>query len=178
MSNPQTSHTERLARLIDDKLSCLLQLRDLGDRQQQLIEGGEMTQLLDLLATKQRFIGILQAIERDLTPFRGEDPQERVWPSPQDRSRCAERSARCNELLNELVGQEKANESLMQQRRHAVADRLHQVHAQSRASGAYRAHARGKPSNDQAARVVRETLASGAETTGRSTTLDLSSDIR
>lgn len=182
MPDSQFTHTERLASLINDKCSCLLQLGDLGGRQQQLIESGDMKQLLALLSTKQRFIALLQSTERDLATFRGEDAESRVWSSPQARARCAQQTARCRELLDEVVRQERTNEALMQQRRHVVADRLHQVHAQARASGAYRLHAGAKPKPDRSPAVVQPPYGSeyraADQAPERATTLDVSSDIR
>jgi len=182
MPDSQFTHTERLAKLVEDKRACLGQLRSLGGRQQELIEDGDMTQLLTLLSTKQRFIALLQSLERDLAPFRSEDPDARVWSSPQARARCAEEAAQCGKLLDEVVDQERKNESLMHQRRHAVADRLHQVHAQARASGAYRLHLRERPAAAAGRSVVQGDPQVEGYAGGRPpappTTLDLSSDIR
>jgi hypothetical protein len=188
MINPPTKlesqfgHTEQLARLIDDKCCCLVQLRDLGGRQQQLIESGDLTQLLSLLANKQRLITLLQSIEGHLASFRHEDPESREWSSAHARERCAQQGLRCGELLDEILIQERRNETLMHQRKHSVADRLHQVHAQARASGAYRLHVRGKAQAESGPAGVGPTSGGDrhavAQSVTRATTLDLSSDIR
>jgi hypothetical protein len=135
--------TGQLAILVERKHCCLAQLRDLGLQQRRLIEEGDMAPLLRLLASKQHVIETLQSVEHDLGPFRNDDPEARVWDSPQDRARCAAQAAECRDLLEEVVRLERANESLMTHRRAAVADRLQQVHAAARASSAYRVHSRG-----------------------------------
>ena len=43
-----------------------------------------MTDLLKLLAAKQTVLDQLQQVERQLDPFRDEDPEARVWRSPAD----------------------------------------------------------------------------------------------
>jgi flagellar biosynthesis/type III secretory pathway chaperone len=179
MSNQASSpsSTERLAGLVDQKHACLVQLREIGMRQEELIRAGDMTQLLRVLTSKHHLISTLQRIEDELTPFREDDPDARVWRSPQSRAECAQMVAACRELLDEVVRQEKLNESLMLKRREAVADRLGQVHAAARASGAYRMHTRGRIKT--AAGTSREASAMPATSGGNATSgLDLSSDIR
>lgn len=173
--------TEQLAKLIEDKHACLAQLHALAQRQQELIEGGDMKQLLRLLAAKQHFIATLQRLERDLAPYRDEDPEARQWRSAEDRTRCAAQAAACRELLNGIVHMETSNEALMTQRWHAAADRLRQIHAQVRAGGAYRSHTQGRerPHGRQSqAEVLAPGRQRAEENRPPSTTLDLSSDIR
>lgn len=131
--------TETLADLIRAKRTCLTQLRDMGRRQLELIEAGEMTGLLDLLSARQRSIGQLQRIERALDPFRAEDPQQRRWRSPQDRAACADQLQQCDALLGEIVSQEKCAEAALILRRDQTAAKLQEVHQAARARGAYAA---------------------------------------
>ncbi len=131
--------TDVLADLIRAKRTCLMRLRDMGRRQLELIEAGEMTGLLDLLSARQKSIGQLQRIERALDPFRSEDPQQRRWRSPQDRAACAEQIQQCDALLGEIVSQEKCAEAALIRRRDQTAARLQEVHQAARARGAYAA---------------------------------------
>ena len=177
MQDSKQTSTQQLAALVEQKHACLVQLRDIGARQEELIGASDMTQLLRVLTSKHHLIATLQQIERDLTPFRDEDPDARTWSSAEARSDCAAKSALCRELLDDVVRQEKFNETLMLKQRQAVADRLGQVHAAARASGAYRMHARGKlrttvPSTQETAYVAES--GRGGPASG----LDLSSDIR
>jgi len=132
--------TDVLAELIRAKLACLVQLRDMGRRQHQLIEGGEMTALLDVLAAKQRSLVKLQQIERALDPFRNQDPEGRRWRSPQDRDACAEHLQQCETLLFEIVTQEKRCEAALICRRDDAATRLQGAHLAGEARGAYTTH--------------------------------------
>ena len=81
--------TDILVQLIRAKHACLVQLRDMGRRQLELIEAGDLTALLELLSAKQRPLSELQRAERALGPFRAQNAAERRWPSPEDRAACA-----------------------------------------------------------------------------------------
>jgi hypothetical protein len=136
MSAPDT---DILADLVRAKRSCLIQLRDAGRRQLELIDGGNMTALLDLLAAKQRTIVQLQRVERALDPFRGQDPDARRWRTPQDRAACCEQLQQCETLLGEIISQEKCSESNLTRRRDVAAVRLQGAHLAGVARGAYTA---------------------------------------
>ncbi len=131
--------TDTLAELIRSKRACLLQLRDLGRRQVELIEAADMTALLDLLAIKQRALMKLQQIERTLDPVRGQDPEQRNWASPESRRECGEQLAQCDSLLSEIVSREKVAESALVQRRDATAKQLQGAHFAGQARQAYAA---------------------------------------
>lgn len=129
--------TDNLAELVAGKRSCLTELRDLGRRQLELIESGDMTGLLSLLAVKQKSLARLQRIERALDPFRQQDPESRVWRTPEDRQRCAGQAQQCEALLGEIVAQEKHAEGVLVRRRDEAAQRLQGAHFAGQARGAY-----------------------------------------
>jgi hypothetical protein len=129
--------TDLLADLIARKHRCLLDLRDLGRRQIELIERDEITRLLDLLSAKQSALTQLQRIERELAPFRGQDPEGREWRAPEARGQCARQLSECEALLGEIVGQERRSERELVRRRDEAALRLQGVHTASEARGAY-----------------------------------------
>jgi hypothetical protein len=131
--------TEILNDRIEQKHALLVQLRDLGLRQNELIQAGDMTQLLKLLAAKQRLLAALVSLERELDPFRGEDPEARQWSSAEHRQRCAKNAAACEELLRSIVEQERKSEAHMKLRRDEAAARLHGAHSVSAAHQAYAA---------------------------------------
>ncbi len=134
--------TEKLAELIHKKHQVLVQLRDIGHRQTDLVSSGDTASLLKLLAAKQQLITALQSLERDLTPCYSEDPERRVWRTQEDRARCAQQSAECNVLLKEVVQLEKQGAERMTIRRNEVAEQLQQVHAAAQVRSAYQAQRR------------------------------------
>jgi hypothetical protein len=134
--------TERLSELIANKHRVLTQLRDVGRRQMDLANAGEAAALLALLGAKQRLIAGLQTLEQELTLYYAEDPDHRVWPSPQHRAECARQAAECNALLEEVVAMEKLGAQEMIVRRNEVAEQLQQAHAATAVRSAYEANRR------------------------------------
>jgi hypothetical protein len=134
--------TERLTELINKKHVVLAQLRDVGRRQMDLVNGGDVADLLALLGTKQQLISGLQTLEQDLTPYYAEDPDSRAWPSSQHRAACARQAAECNVMLEEIVAMEKRGAEKMIVRRNEVAEQLQQAHAATQIASAYEANRR------------------------------------
>ena len=111
MSPTTNLGTDRLAELIQQKHSCLTQLRDVGSRQLETARSGEMELLMQLLATKQRLIDQMLRNEQQLKPFREQDPEQRRRASPQKREHCAAVANECESLLQTIVQQENESET-------------------------------------------------------------------
>jgi len=139
--------TRSLAELIHRKRQCLLSLHTVGQKQLELVRGGTMTELLDLLAAKQQVLLQLQGVERDLDPFRAQDPDSRTWPSPESRGACAAELAECEALLADIVRQERASEQELIRRRDAAGAQLAGAQAAGRAQRAYLDHATDPPAH-------------------------------
>ncbi len=139
-----TFETDVLAELIRDKHECLVQLREMGRRQFELIDQRDMTALLDVLTAKQRALEKLQRIERALDPFRGQDPDRRRWRTAEDRRLCTEQLQQCERLLAEIISQEKCSEGVLLRRRDEAAGRLQSAHLAGRARQAYTAQPHGR----------------------------------
>jgi len=137
--------TTNLAGLIDKRQRCLLQLRDLGHKQSELITGGEMGPLLRLIAVKNQLIAALQTIERELAPYHAQDPEQRDWPTAAERAKSAQQAESCRQLLDEVMALERQNEQEMIDRRDKVATQLQAAQAASTARGAYQAHQHTTP---------------------------------
>lgn len=129
--------TDVLAALIDEKAGVLAQLRDLARRQAQIVDHGDINQLLALLAAKQQLLNELQALEQRLDPFRSDDPDRRRWRSSAHRQKTREVAERCEALLNEIMVVEKQCESEMTRRRDDAAARLQGTHNVLQATTAY-----------------------------------------
>jgi flagellar biosynthesis/type III secretory pathway chaperone len=129
--------TDVLADLIGKKLAILEQLRDLSRRQSDLIEDSDVQRLLSVLSAKQTLLNELQRLQRQLEPFRQQDPESRRWRSPQDRQRCRQLAERCEALLGEIMLVEKQSESEMVRRRDAAVARLEETHSSAEATRAY-----------------------------------------
>src|SRR5688500_252395 len=80
--------TDRLAALIAAKSQVAELLVRLAERQLELATGGQTHALLKLLAAKQSVLDQLHRLEREIDPFRAQDPESRRWRSPADRAAC------------------------------------------------------------------------------------------
>ncbi|HUE71333.1 MAG TPA: hypothetical protein VMP01_10655 [Pirellulaceae bacterium] len=133
--------TNQLASLVQRKLQVLTLLARLGEQQLAVIDGGDMGLLMKLLAAKQALLVQLQELEKQLDPFRADDPESRTWASSQARAECQRQASECNQRLTEVVQLEQQAERQMVLRRDSAAARLQGVHSAAEASGAYTAAA-------------------------------------
>jgi hypothetical protein len=131
--------TERLSALVTAKRDALQLVARLSRQQLELVHAGEMTWLIKLLSAKQTMLGQLQAIERDLAPYRDQDPEARCWSSPVARAACQVEADRCNALLAEILQLENQSEAAMQARREAAAAALFATQSATAARQAYHA---------------------------------------
>ena len=137
---PKMDRTEQLAALVSAKQQVLKVLVQLSHRQVKLIGAGDMGSLIKLLAGKQTVMSQLQTIERELAPFRDEDPEQRRWFSVAERAACQARANECNALLSEAMQLEQEAEAAMLARRNATAEALHTAQTASEARAAYGAN--------------------------------------
>lgn len=133
----KTSDTQKLLDLIGRKHDCLAQLHRLGGEQQGLVDTGDVGRLLSLLAIKQQTLQALSDVERELDPYRREDPRQRVWASEAERMHCAALAERSERMLREILEIEKRCEESLQRRRDETAEQLSVVQAAGAARGAY-----------------------------------------
>ena len=129
--------SDRLAQLAVCKLQIMQLLRKLAAQQLEVIAGGDMTNLLKLLAAKQTVMDQLTKVEQQLDPYRGEDPETRDWPSTAARETCQRNVETCNELLADIMRLEKQAEMEMVRRRDDASVRLAGMHGASEARHAY-----------------------------------------
>jgi hypothetical protein len=137
-SNP-TGDTARLAELIAAKLQLVELVARLGRRQLELIERGEIEALMKLLVSKQTVLASLMQVERQLDPFRNEDPERRQWPSLEERARCQQQAERCNAQLAEALELERQAEAAMLRRRDTAAESMAAAESATQARWAYAA---------------------------------------
>lgn len=129
--------TERLAELIDRKHEVLRQLLLLAQRQHEVVSQGEMGRLLSVLASKQRMLHALQSVEAELSPFRQQDPESRLWRTAGQRQRVRGVVEQCEAMLGEIVRLETHCEREMVRRRDAAAARLQGTHRAVQAAQSY-----------------------------------------
>jgi hypothetical protein len=79
----------------------------------------------------------LQRIERELDPFRGQNPDQRRWRSAERRRQCAAGVSACEALLERIVAQEKQSEAELARRRDEAATRLQRTYSAGEARASY-----------------------------------------
>ncbi len=126
-SFPMPLDADRLAELVAQKYQLLQMVQELVVRQQELIDRGEISELLEVLVVKQKILEQLQGVERQLEPFGQQDPQTRRWPSPQLRQATADRLQSCQLLLTDILQREKQCEAQLLRRREEAALQLRQL---------------------------------------------------
>jgi len=129
--------TDRLTKLMALRLECLSGIRDLSIKQRELIEVGEIGQLLRLLSAKQRLLLRMGDADQQLKPFLTQDPEQRPWRNKEDRGRCAKMADLCDLLLKQVMEQERQCEELLSKRRDGVARQLHELGVRKSTHDAY-----------------------------------------
>jgi hypothetical protein len=135
-----TAKTEQLAALVAAKQHVLEIVVQLSKRQLEVIGAGDLPLLMKVLSAKQTVMNQLQAIESEMKPFRDENPDERVWRTPEDRTACQARAERCNALLAEALMLEQQAEQAMLVKRDAAGATLAAVQSAADARFAYAAN--------------------------------------
>jgi hypothetical protein len=132
--------TTVLAELLGRKHDCLVQLHALGLRKQEMIDVGAVgANLFGILGETQGLIEQLQQLERNLDPFRGDDPARRVWSSEAERTRCSALSERSARLLDEVLRRDAHCEEILRRRSEETAAQLALMNSGVVARGAYAA---------------------------------------
>jgi hypothetical protein len=139
MATPSTHvhNTERLFELIETKLHLLEEMQALTIEQADQVVQHDMTALMVVLSRKQSLMESLQSVQTELLSYRDEDPDSRVWSSPDKRTRCKVMVQRSEQLLSELIVQENRCLDNMNLKRDSVLTQLQQNVAASQLQAAY-----------------------------------------
>ncbi|HAN98238.1 MAG TPA: hypothetical protein DCQ98_12770 [Planctomycetaceae bacterium] len=147
-----SSSTERLAELLSARHRTLGKLRVVSARQIQVLQRDAIGELHELLAVKQTLIEDLVRVDQAIDPYRAEDPERRVWSSPDVRERCRQLVEECTRWLDEVKEFEAGAERLARERMETTSREMETHVDRSRAVAAYLRTDRNVP----AGRVVRE----------------------
>jgi hypothetical protein len=129
--------TEQLATLVSAKRQVLKIVVQLAERQVEMIGAGRIEDLMKLLAAKQTVLAQLQTLERELAPYRDDDPERREWASQAARAACQAEAEEANGLIARSLELERQAETLMIARRDAAGQALSSFQAASDARTAY-----------------------------------------
>lgn len=130
--------TPRLAQLVHQKSTLVIELHKLLSRQRSMIDDGQFD-LLALLAVKQRLLEALGIVDRQMDPFRTQEPDARNWASPQERQQCRDEADQCEALFREVKQLEAYCLTKMQDLHDKAKEQLQGVDSARRAAQAYEA---------------------------------------
>lgn len=131
------ARTEQLFALMEAKRALLADLRTLAVMQGEAIDKQDISELLTLLARKQVLMDRLMTLQQHLVSYQGEDPELRIWSSPDRRKACQEAKRTCDQWIQEILVMEQRAAEEMTAQRDAVAGQLLQASDSMRLSRAY-----------------------------------------
>ena len=133
----RTAETDLLTSLVERKCRCLEQMLALGRQQTAFVGNGEMTDLLQLVSAKQQLLAQLQDLERQLDPFRLQQPTQRFWRNEAARNHCGNLLAQAERLFQEILHEERQSEEQLRRRRDETGVQLAQAQQAALARRAY-----------------------------------------
>ena len=135
---PCLEETDQLVQLIDQKHEVLSQLLTLSQYQLRLAgHDDHISDLMRVLGAKQTLIERLTRIDRQLDPFRQQDPESRVWRSASERTICSQKAAKCETILNELKTLEQKSTEVVTSHRDEITRMLRETKTSSDSTVAY-----------------------------------------
>lgn len=120
----ETPSTQALVDLIEHKNTILNRIYRLVDTQVETVNDSRIADLMPLLSKKQELLDEMNRVERELDPYRQEDPDQRQWSSDDARSNCAAMVDANRLLLSNILEKEQACEQELIQQREATAKKL------------------------------------------------------
>lgn len=117
-------YTEQLLAYMSDRLEVLKLLKAIGRSQSEASLSSEMNTTMSLLARKQTLLDRLVTIGSEMEPYMSDDPEQRIWATPERRQECQKIADQGNALLHEALQQDQSLINEMTARRDAIAAQL------------------------------------------------------
>ncbi|MDR1491586.1 MAG: hypothetical protein LBT05_02515 [Planctomycetaceae bacterium] len=130
--------TEQFFQLIQKKRERLICIRELSQRQLQYVGEENLGALLELLAAKQRLLIEIEGVDKHLAKYREDDPEKRVWSSPEMRQQCRETAAQCDILIRKILEIDGLAGRQLTEKKEAAGRSLKQLDNSARVQNAYR----------------------------------------
>lgn len=149
-----TIDVRELLELFGQEQACYTALTDLSRRQKDVIESGEIDILLEILAQKQDVLERVGAIERQLSPYKGQWPLLRTQFDENDRQVLDMALATVEELLAALIAMERESEQLLGQKRDQSRRDFQKTERGAAAHQVYRGVSNGARREDRRSHVA------------------------
>lgn len=133
--------TDKLFELIEQKLQLLLHMRELTTIQSEAILSNDISQVLTTLSRKEVIMDQLNRVQTDLQDYQSDDPETRIWSSPERRAECRDMSQRCGDILCETLTLEQSSMADLSIRRDSLNAQIRQISDVRATQAAYRSQA-------------------------------------
>ena len=108
-----------LLELVELRWDALQELLEISNQQNDAIQAGHMTELMQLLSRKQKPLNHLLELADKIGAAVGDDPEARIWDAQSSRDRCRKLQGECEQMHLELLAIEAESESaLVESRNH------------------------------------------------------------
>ncbi len=122
--NNKFEYTEALLAFLQERCELLEALKTLADAQAAAAGLTEIDTTLGLLGRKQSLLEELADVQEKLQPYMADDPEQRMWSSPERRRQCQQIAEQGQQLLKATMQLEHQALEQMTSRRDAVAAQL------------------------------------------------------
>jgi hypothetical protein len=119
-----SDYTDRLLTLMTVKLELVESLYALSASQQALLPGEDVSSLLGVIARRETLIDQLSQVQHQLQPYQVDDPERRVWCSPDRRDTCLKVVGKIEKLMKEVLRLDGQTLDAMCQQRDTIAAEL------------------------------------------------------
>lgn len=133
---------QQLATLITSRHRIIEHLHLLVQRQLEVVRSGDVTRLLESLGRKQYLLFEIEQIERQLDPYRHEEPELRIWPNPQTRTETQETIEESKRLLAEIHTIDEECMEELEKQKNTAERQTRKLETGSQVATAYTRHAR------------------------------------
>jgi len=126
-----------LSNLIEERLSHLRELTDIGNQQMAAIQSGRMSELMGLLSKKQAPLSRLADVTSKIRMAASDDPNSRIWENEQARATCRTQQEECEKLHLDLLAMEAACETALKESRASIEQKIDRVDSGRQAAVSY-----------------------------------------
>jgi hypothetical protein len=141
--------TKKLQELGSLKLHLLRSARELSIQQFEVMQSDDVATLLTVLSRKSEILDTLRTLQKDLDPYRDQQPEDRQWDSAEERLACRKTFEEIDRLLEELTQMDNRALEQMTQQRDAMASQIAQFATAEAVQNAYATSFLGSDDNSQ-----------------------------
>ncbi len=146
--------TKKLQELGSLKLHLLRSARELSIQQFEVMQSDDVATLLTVLSRKSEILDTLRTLQKDLDPYREQQPEDRHWDSEEERLACRKTFDEIDRLLEELTQMDNQALDQMTQQRDAMASQLAQFATAEAVQNAYASSFLGSEDDSQSGDYV------------------------